>query len=160
MRKQKLFSRYSVPKYLFSSLTLLCWCAALFQTANNRLESEKAVPAFQNETIPLTDAISAFQATNSQTLELPSISKEITQENASYYCQELIKEIDSNALLLSSHSDSAYSDFYYYSPILKEKFHLTSISANNSNLQIVFTWKNDGSCSHIYVGMPCIEYNF
>lgn len=160
MMKQNFFSRYRIPKCLFLSLTLLCWSAALLQIASHQIRQATAVPAFQNDTLPLSDAVSAFQTTNSQTLEIPSVTNQLTQKNAAQYCQKLAAQIDSNATLLSSHSDSKYSDFYYYSPSLNDQFQLTTASTSESNLQIVFTWNQDGSCSHIYLGIPYIEYSF
>lgn len=158
MLKQKFFTKYRVPKYFFFLLTLLCWSMTLFQSAVKQIESEKAVPAFQNETISLSDAVTAFETEKSQTLELSSASKKLTQETALVNCQSLAKQIDSHATLLSSHSDADYSDFYFYSPALNKQFQISPVSG--SNLQIVFVWNTDGSCKHIYLGMPCIEYSF
>lgn len=160
MRKRNLFSKYKVPRLVFFSMTLLCWSMTLVQTAEKQFKTDKAVPAFQNETTPLTEAIPAFQAKNSQTLDLSPVSKQVTRETASSYCQSLAKQIDSDITLLSSHSDAGYSDFYFYSPSLEEQFQIPPITAAGSNLQIVLVWNKNGGCRHIYLGAPCIEYSF
>lgn len=188
MFKQNFFSKYMVPKVLFLSMTLLCWSITFFQSAARQMESGKAVPAFQNETIPdsetipayqnetipgaetvpafqnktisLQDAKPIYQTKESQTLEIPFVSKQLTRESASNHCQSMADRLDSDAALLSSHSDKNYSDFYFFSPFLKKQLQIAPTSSTGSNLQIVFVWNNDGSCRHIYLGIPCIEYCF
>ena len=184
MKKQKRFSKYRIPQLIFFFMTLLCWSMALFQSASKQLKTEQAVPAFQNETIPspemvpayqtdifqntesfndsftLSDAVCAFQTEKSQTLELSSDPKQLTRETSSTYLLSLTERIDSGASLISSHSDTNYSDFYLYSPVLEKQFQISPVAATGSNLQIVFVWNKDGSCKHIYLGMPYIEYCF
>lgn len=160
MKKQKLFPKYRVPQIIFFFMTLLCWSMTLFQFASKQLKTEKAVPAFQNQTMSFSEAIPAFQTEKSQTLELSSAPKDLTQKTCSTYFQSLIKSIDSGATLISSHSDTGYSDFYLYSPVLHERFQISPATSAGSNLQIVFVWNKDGSCKHIYLGIPCIEYCF
>lgn len=184
MKKETLCPRYRVPRFVFLSMTLLCWSMTLFHSATERLETAKAVPAFQNETIsspetitayqadtlsgsaasdgsfPLSDAVTAFQTEKSQTLEISSAPKKLTRKTAPAYCQSLARQLDSESSLLSSHSDADYSDFYFYSPVLEKQFQMPPVSAAGSNLQIVFVWNRDGSCKHIYLGIPWIEYCF
>lgn len=185
MRKRNLFSKYKVPQFIFLFMTLLCWSVTLLQSAAKQLKTDKAVPAFQNETmsssetisayqtdtlsssidlnssIPLSNAIPAFRTKNSQTLELFSASKQVTRETSSSYCQSLAKQIDSNTTLLSYHSDTSYSDFYFYSPALEEQFQIPPVSTTaGNNIQIVLVWNKNGSCKHIYLGIPYIEYCF
>ena len=173
MRKKILFSNNKVPKYFIFIMMVVCWSAAFTQALSQQIGSKQVVPAFQNEAshlsnatasqreaIPLSDAVAAFQTSSSQTLELTSVPDKLTQDTARYYFETLVEQIDPDATLYSSNSDSDYSDFYCYSPAIEEIFHLESLSSNGCNLQIVFTWDKDGNCKNIYLGMPCIEYDF
>lgn len=157
---KQIFSRHTVPKYFFFLFLLLCWSLALVQSTAKQLKQNKAIPAFQNKTISTSDAIPAFQTELSQTLELTGDTAQLTKETALAYCNSLAKQLDSQSSLLSFHSDSDYSDFYYYSPALQEKFQISPVTSSGSNLQIVFVWDQQGSCKHIYLGMPCIEFSF
>lgn len=174
MRKNIVFSKNRVPKCFVFIMMVLCWCAAFSQAVSKQSDSKQVVPAFQNEanplpdavsafqneTVSLSDTVSAFQSNTSQTLELTTVPKNLTKNTAHYYMKNLLNQIDSKATLYSSHSDSSFSDFYCYSPTIEENFQLESLSSNGCNLQIVFTWNKDGSCKNIYLGMPCIEYDF
>lgn len=188
MLKQKFFSKYRVPKFLFLTMTLLCWSITLFQSAAKQMESGKAVPAFQNETIPdsetipayqnetipepetipafqsaatpLSDAVPIYETDKSQTLETLPVPKQLTRESAMNDCRSMANQLDPYATLLSSHSDKNYSDFYFFSPSLKKQLQISPVTSTGSNLQIVFVWNEDGSCRHIYLGIPFIEYCF
>lgn len=121
----------------------------------------------QNTAQVLPDAKLIFQSEKSQTWEIAEFSDNLTRDSALSYCQTLITSFsdtgqngDSAASLLSSGASSQYSDFYFYCPFLLERFSLTPYDSSNSNLQIVLTWNQDGSCSHIYLGFPFVEYCF
>lgn len=174
MRKKILFSKNKVPKFILFIMMVVCWSAAFSKMIEKQTNLESVVPAFQNESLSLSDdytsaqneeillsdAVSAFQTSSSQTLELTTVPKKLTKDTAHYYLQSLLNQIDPDATLYSSHSDSSYSDFYCYSPAMDETFQIESLSSNGCNLQVVFTWDKNGTCKNIYIGMPCIEYDF
>lgn len=151
-----IFSKNKVPKYVFFITMLVCWCAAFSQEVEKHKNKETIVPAFQNEAVSLT----AFQTNNGQTLKVNATPDKLTKSTASYYLQTLLKQIDPDAALYSSYTGSDYSDFYCYSPAINKKFQVETIPSNGCNLQIVFTWDKNGTCKNIYLGMPCIEYDF
>lgn len=157
---KKFFSKHTAPKFVFFFILLLCWSLALVQSAAKQLKQDQAIPAFQNKILPVSDVIPAFQTELSQTLELSGDTAHLTKENVTAYCQSLARQLDSKASLLSFHSDSDYSDLYFYSPVLQEKFQISPATSSGSNLQIVVVWNQDGGCKHIYLGMPCIELSF
>lgn len=175
MLKRIFYSKYRVPKYLCFTITLLCWSLAFFQSAAKQAETRKAVPAFQNETLPDTNSVPAFQnatvskTEKSQTWEIFADFSELTKEAADSYCQNsttfpalsyLINKTAPDCVPVTSHSSSDFSDFYFYSSSLQKQFQISPITSTGSNVQIVFVWNPDGSCKHIYIGTPCIEYNF
>ncbi len=108
-----------------------------------------------------------FQSKKSQTWEIAEFPDKLTRDSALSYCQTLINTLtdtdwndNSTASLISSGVSSGYSDFYFYCPFLLENFSLTPYDSGGSNLQIVLTWNKDGSCSHVYLGFPFVEYCF
>ncbi len=153
---------------MFILLIVICWCAALIQAVASKTRREQSVPAFQNETLKGEDVQNAylnlsasdvFQSKQSQTIEL-NVPDPLTKASAASYCQTLIHSLDSSSYSVSSGSSAKYSDFYYYSPFLAQHLSVAPAASGQSNLQIAFTWKNDGTCSHIYLGVPFIEYCF
>ncbi len=163
--KKKIFPvDHKVPILLAIVLAVTCWGAALLQSSalGQLLSGRRSVPAFQ-DTVTLDDAepiaVPAFKT--SQTLELDLADRvSLTPDTAQAFCQSLCSRLDSSFQLLSSHRERGYSDFYCYSPLLEQQLGITPLSQNNANLQVVFTWDKKGGCSHIYLGLPCIDYDF
>lgn len=162
--KKNIFPIYhKVPKYFAITLAAICWLGALLQTASalSWISFDQSVPAFQkNVTISDTDtqAIPAFKT--SQTMQITSPDTlSVFKQNAASCCEKLSYQIDCNSTIISSHTENGYSDFYGYSPLLEEQFGIPAGSSGN-NFQIAFTWDNNDNCTNIYLGMPCIDYDF
>lgn len=144
----------------FQNLSDSGWNTALGPSSNMSHSKQETAQG-------LPDAKLIFQSEKSQTWEIAEFSDNLTRDSALSYCQTLISSFsdtgqtgDSAASLLSSGASSQYSDFYFYCPFLLEHFSLTPYDSSKSNLQIVLTWNQDGSCSHIYLGFPFVEYCF
>lgn len=176
MKKQKRSLKYKL-QHGFVVIVILCWCAALVQTVHDNYFNDGAVPAYQNKTLEQDDTQNAFQnvsdtnlifqSKKSQTWEIAEFPDKLTRDSALSYCQTLINTLadtdrndNSTASLISSGASSGYSDFYFYCPFLLENYSLTPYDSGGSNLQIVLTWNKDGSCSHVYLGFPFVEYCF
>lgn len=165
MKKIKLPIYHKVPIISAIILACLCWTAALFQSlfSLNRFTEPQAIPAFQNEIkgnleeFPSEESIPAFKT--NQTIEYRTNEQNnVTRENVSDYVGTLCASLDADCRKISSHTEKNYTDFYYYSPILAEKYKIDSVTG--SNLQIAFTWDKNGNLSHIYMGFPNIDYDF
>lgn len=154
--------KLSIPRAIFF-FAIVCWMGALLQSPAiyQKILQREAIPAFQDNvstTLSKEEAVTTAFCTK-QTMKLtPSSVSSLSKDTATSYCNTLCSLIDSDASIISSHTEKNYTDFYCYSPLLKEYFNIDPYS--ESNLQIAFTWDQEGNCTNIYLGFPCIDYDF
>lgn len=165
MKKSQLSIYHKVPIIPAALLAGLCWTAALFQSlpSINLFAHPQSIPAFQSEVKDIRkdssscDFIPAFKT--GQTIEYSlKNSSSLTKENADTPVSSLCSFLDADCQKISSHEEEGYTDYYYYSPLLEEKYQIHEV--RGSNIQVALTWDKNGNLNHVYMGFPNIDYDF
>lgn len=146
--KQLLQKKQSPIIYITLCLAMLCWLFLFAQIITEHIifPPQQAIPAFQpvssntEDTSMLSCTVSAFS----------DIYQNTSPNEQSIY--SFLKQYDSDIRLISCHQEKNYTDLYFYSPLLQDKFPINT--SRQFNLQVAIT---DTS---IYFGTPFLQYDF
>lgn len=146
----ELYKKHLLKKSFGISLCIFCWITAATQFIYNLNNNN-------------TQTVNAFFETSSmQQLNINQTTKEIKlpsaancQEEASEIVISCLKKYDKNITLVSSNNAGNYYDYYFYSPLLNQKYGTAPLS-QGSNIHIAIT----DAPVHIYIGIPYIDYDF
>ncbi len=154
---KKFYKHHILPKSYGIALAILCWTFAALQLMSNiNIFSEKNIPAFLETEVTTSgnyiysDKYFAVKQINNSTFELLPLSNTKILDALNSF----VKQYDNSVKLTSYHNAGNYDDYYLYSKVL-DKNGITPLT-QGCNLHIAIT----KSPLHIYMGIPCIDYDF
>lgn len=163
-------NKHYAKQFFFTSVVCLAfffWMCFFIQTIHtgSLCGSSNVIPAFlntdsQTASYDITSFLSLKDTEklcrlNRNTIRIPIFSLTCREQKDSFETNAVtafLKKFDKNIILVSSHKEKNYGDFYFYSPKLS-KTHTFS-SNIGFNLQAAVTQK------YVYLGIPVISYDF
>ena len=152
-----LHKSHIVSKSFAISIALICWAAAFINfTKDYKHSATQAVTAFSTSSInhiynsiqitPINKTTYELSINNQNKLNKTELFNNVYKYLTTYY--------DRDINLISIHPAKGYNDYYLYRSQLCNNKNISPLSGG-FNFQIAIT-----NTKKIYIGIPCIDYDF